>query len=221
MTNTVTAVQPESLEIISKLGDLYGGAVDHIITTIGIVAGLIGVIIPLMVAFFQYRAAKNEEEKLRSLVKLEMEQARQDLKNTFAIEIEAIRKEFTQDIDKRMQKVSRKVASMDGWYLIKNGQECVAKKIGAMALKNFSEAGSLFIKSEDDQGIQACIKNMDDAFKILTSEDLEISNFGAEAAFLDFIEQLKKVERTTAFTTSVIILASSFELAKKKLSPRK
>ena len=90
------------LEVLEKVDAFYKTSWDHLIIFGSIAALVIGVVVPLLLQFAQFRLFKREEAAVAQAIKAQVEQAKTSLAETHKQELASLRQEISASLDNKV-----------------------------------------------------------------------------------------------------------------------
>jgi len=142
IADTIKHSSTESIDLLGKMDSFYNNAWTKLILVITIAFTIIGIVVPLLIQWYQKRELKIGEDKLR-----------EDIKNAIAVATADFTKYVDEQVQKKFneldEKVSKHLANLDGKTFQLQGQILFSQgdhsSIGPLlvALESFAKADRL------------------------------------------------------------------------------
>ncbi len=201
-----------SVEILNSVNEFYTSAWNMLIIYTSILLAVVGVIIPLILTWWQNRTLKFREEALKN-----------ELQNIFDVKVKKLNTEFSEKvnemIDEKLNKtedfVSKKVSQAVATSFHIQGSNFLKQKDYFSAIRDYLYAGNKYLIAEDHLNLTRVNKVLLNNIKHLNSEmlyDLKLLDCGIE----DYINAIQKNNTTDVFTEIIRKLKKSVHTIKKK-----
>lgn len=90
MHDTLVIKQFSDLDVLDKVNTFYTSSWDRLIITVSIAFGIVGIIIPLIIQWYQRKTLQLSEDNLQALIISEIDKAKEELKSEFTKRLEEV-----------------------------------------------------------------------------------------------------------------------------------
>jgi ABC-type transport system involved in cytochrome bd biosynthesis fused ATPase/permease subunit len=207
-------------DIAQQINGFYLEAFGHALTVVGIVFGLVGVVVPTGIAFFQARQARHELEQLRKQISDEVALAVNAQKETLLRDQAGALNAFSERSDKvitdlRAETKKELTLARAGILHVQAVMYSRNKKY-VQAFKSAVGAGLGYVKGEDFHHLRRVVEVL--ALRNLAHLDKQIleTRPELETAFERLIDRMKNCDDKGAFTDLVVKCRRELEQARNR-----
>jgi len=187
----------QEVDLIQKIDSLYNNAWNKLVIVGSVAFAIVGIIVPLVIQWYQRRTLKLSEELMKKEIAENAEEKKEEIINVISEEIEA---KF-QSYEKQLKMAN---ASSNAKIFFAQGKFNLEKNYFPVALNEFITASYSCIECEDYQTLQKLLQAiLHDCLPNLSIEeinDLKIANVGDLNSFL---EHLTKVDDRDIFQETI------------------
>ena len=185
------------IEILNHLDSFYNNAWNKLILFTTILLAIVGIIVPLIITWFQNRNLKLKEQNLRNEIELDYKKKLQIIKQDL---LKQTLKEIDEKIEKFDERQDKLRAELKGlhFHLQANATQDDTKG----KLTDFIIASEFYIKGEDYLNLRTTVDCICDEIENSSKEELkEIKEDAADIANL--IELLGEIDEKGSFTSQI------------------
>lgn len=195
----------ENYELLNQVNEFYNSAWEKLIIIGSIAFAIVGIIIPLIIQWYQKKQLKVSEEKLENKFKNEIESLKESIKE----DIKDILKEEIKDFEKKIDKIDN---ASNAKLLHLQGQKSMASKNYDAALWNFLKSARLYSKSDEYGNLQAMLEMIESLLDKITKENLDDIKITQNCDAQDIINKIQEYDEKNALDR--IIVRINLKLAK-------
>jgi hypothetical protein len=159
--------------ISNNINSLYSNAISQLTSyTLGVV-GLVGVLIPALVTYIQWKSLKTEKENLEHHITEEITKAKFAIRNELMAElkqlVETEENSLFSRVDEKFRDLEKKLECAEASTFHIQGNSQLNKKLYVLAAQDFCFATARYMRGEDELNgqrtlnslIQSCLPNLD------------------------------------------------------------
>jgi hypothetical protein len=182
------------IDIINSVNEFYNSAWEKLIIVGTIALTIIGILVPLIIQWYQKKTMILNEEKLKNHIKQEVEKIKDDL-----------RKEIKETFENEMKKFEEKIEkirsnSEAGIFHIQAISE-LDKKLYLESLRSFITAATFYVDAEDYFNLQIVLEVIEDScLKNITKSQYENIKLTRGCTLENLYEKIHPVDTKGAFT---------------------
>ena len=238
VTNALSVVPtPEILDLIQKVDTFYNTSWNHLLLYSGITITALGVVLPLLIQWFQTRSIRREEEasitKINSLVAA----ARSDLASQLRADAETQKghiaeqlkqyeamlatasKTLSDDIDKRVKEtraeLETQVKATTGNIYHVQGTMMLKAENYVPAVRSYLIAANQFALGKDELNLRRAITQINKCFSEINKDDIAKSpDIGNDYEAL--VKLLEPLDKNGGYHDSINELSKSFRAASER-----
>ncbi len=213
VTNWVTR-DVSGMDVVDKVNDLYSSMFQHFLVMISLIAGIVGVIIPILLQRFQRQEGRLQEERLNADFRNQMIAAKNEFDTKFKRisdeqnKIEATLNNAQDEIKKKLAKAHAFTAYIDAYNQHRQNNHEQAVRAAIFAAKEY-------ISADDEKPLIAVLEIVINSMAHLNMQRIEQENLADRFDQLD--SSLREVVATDALKKNIDLY---FE-ARRALKSRK
>lgn len=139
----------ETLTILEKVNSFYSGAWLQLVIYTTVMFTIIGILIPILVQFYQRRVLKLEKDSLERIIKEEIDDIGKNI-NTL----------ISDEVSRQSSKIEKRINSAEGGNFHIQGNYYLDKKWYGIALSSLAIAGKSYIDADDELNLGRIIKSI-------------------------------------------------------------
>jgi hypothetical protein len=143
----------DAIDLITKVDSFYNSAWEKLVIIVSISFGIVGIIVPFIIQWYQKKTLKISEELLKSDIETKALKIKSDLLLEIDNTLEVKMKQFDLKLEKHNASSNAKSFHLQGVSMIKEGKF-------SNALSDFVKASEDFLFSENYQNLQRSLKNI-------------------------------------------------------------
>jgi len=196
----------ETLIILEKLNSFYSNAWSQLVIYTTTLFLVIGILIPLLVQFYQRKIQKVEKEEIRKTIAGDLKKIKEELYSA----IDANLKQKTDYLEK-------KIASSEGKSFHILGKNYAEQNLYHLALDNFTTAASFYLKGEDETNLRRALTAIcTNCLPYITKNELLSSQRKLKRDLENLVEKLKEENINGRYADSIDNIECGIELAEKR-----
>lgn len=181
------------IDLIQKIDSFYSNAWDKLILFGSIAFGLAGVVIPIVIQWFQRRTIKLSEELLKNEITKSADEIKKELLNDLSEKIDQKLEHFEQHINHTNASANAKIFFAQGKFNLE-------KNYYPVALNELITASYSCIECKDYQTLQKVLQSMsNDCVPYLSKEEIKDLKVANVSDLSSFLEDLTKADDKSIF----------------------
>jgi hypothetical protein len=199
-------------DLLEKVNTFYDSAWSKLVIFTSIILAVVGVLIPLIISWFQNRNIQLREESIRRDIISEFETKNEELRCELKKSIDEIVKTKIEELDKRFEE---RIQYVDAGSYHVQATLCLNNQAFKTALDSYFNAGYCYIKGNEtynlirvNSGICECLDKADK--KVIF--DLESDGFKID----NYLKQLEKLNEKGVFTDTIKKIRKQYNSAKER-----
>lgn len=202
----------DALGILEKVNSFYDSAWNKLIIYTTILIAIIGIILPLLVTWWQNRSLKIKEESIRKDFLNEFNKQINELK-------ENINKTTEENINKKFEDLNKKLESkldcVDAGTFHIQGNNFLITKEFKEAIISYLAAGEKYIKGNDYYNLAGINENIENYLNELNKKmisEMELDGYSIS----NYLKELQRINTNGVFTAVISRLKKIYEEVKIK-----
>lgn len=193
-------------QILTAVSSFYDQAFNKLLAaTFGLIA-FIGVIVPLLVGWFQLRTLRAEKSSLLAELRLEISNEREEMRAQIDTgvqeQVSKLRVEFENRFDELSKKIERSSAMAIARTHHLQGTVFNNREKYHLAVGDFCHAASMYIKANDEANAQRCLRLLTETcLPKTTSSNLE--KFKGDESCKELIKDLDRNNENGRYTNHI------------------
>ncbi|EKD24971.1 MAG: hypothetical protein ACD_80C00142G0013 [uncultured bacterium (gcode 4)] len=215
----------ETIWFISQINAFYDSSWNKLIWAISIAFAVIGIIVPLLIQWYQGSNLKRIEREADVRLKNSLSESEESLRKDFDVINQDLKRELREGIENRLDK---KIQDYDDKLKKLESQSIAAifhlqgnTQRGVLAISDYISAANNYIECKDNMNLQTMLTSIKKILPQLSIQDLEY----LEDHWKDIKKMVDKLEKydTVSFYTTIIqeIKALIKTVSKKEVSIQK
>ncbi len=181
------------VDLVEKVDTFYNNAWDKLILVGSVAFGIVGIIIPLIIQWYQKRALKVSEELLKKDIEIQVSKMKAE-----------IMRELSPQIEEEFKKYENKIKILNAKTFFIQGKLNLEKNYHNPALGNFIAASFSFIASEDYQNLQSTLHLiLNDCIPYLSNEEINDLKISTDTNIDLLLNILKENDDKGVFSTVI------------------
>lgn len=186
-----------SFELLNQVNEFYNSAWEKLITIGSIAFAIVGVIVPLIIQWYQKKQLKISEEDLENKFKKEIE----SIKETIKAEINEILKEEVKLFEVKIKKIEN---SSNAKLLHLQGQKHVSSSNFKSALVDFLGSAKFYSRADEYGNLQPMLEMIENTLDKITKEDIEDIIVSQKYSIKEILEEINKADDKNAFDRIIV-----------------
>jgi hypothetical protein len=210
----------DSLKILETVNNFYTQSFSQLINITVAVLAFAGIVLPILITFYQKRLFKLEHEVIENSLHKKMNEELGNALAQIKLEYEAKESKFESKIEEMKEELHREVDNAKGGISHVQGCNLLAQKDYFLAFESFVQASFGYIKSKENLNLRRVISVIsDNCLPNMNSKHIE-DNDEAFSQFEELLDKLSKYDTDGSFTDQLRNLRRDFSQCKKRKSPK-
>jgi hypothetical protein len=209
----------DAIQILEKVNSFYSNSFNQLIIITIAILGFGGVILPIIMQFYQSRIYKAEQKSIQSFIASELAKGLEELKkeytNLFEIEKNKIQDQLKENKSAIEEYINKEIANANAGVYFVQGTTTVSTKRFSSAIRCYADAAELFLKGGDERNALLALDNMMKCMPELNKENYE-EDLAINKSISTLLERMESKDTTGRYTDYMIKIRTEFEKAKKK-----
>jgi hypothetical protein len=208
-----TAIQ--TIDLINKIDSFYNSAWNKLILIGSIALGIIGILVPIIIQWYQKKIYELSEENLKQELSIKMSELKEELKDTIEDQIKENIKEYEDKIEKLTSSANAKVFHIQGNGLLKEGDY-------NEAMANYIIATEDYFKSDDYSNLQNTLSLIcDNCLPKLSKEEVNDIKISHNQDLEGLLNVLDKADKNGTLLTQIRNIRIKMEKLPEKKADKK
>jgi hypothetical protein len=223
------------IEILEKVNAFYDTQWNHFLIYTAVLVGVVGVLVPILLQFYQTRMFKKEEDATSNRIKQQIKDMKSEIADALTLEFKhsqeetsialasnqkqvdeevvRLREDFAKLVDVAKKKLEKDISGAQaGLFHIQGNTQ--AKTYPPLAIESYISAACYDIIAEDEYHLRRVLVNISDCLKKVTKVAFQDeSHF---AGFSPMIETLEKIYTNNQYTDIIKDLKKEMTAAKER-----
>jgi len=173
----------KSIEYINQVNEFYNSAWEKLIIGGGVFIALVGIILPILIQFWQNQNLKHREKLLLDELKIKIDEAKIELRSVIENEVLQQNIQFKKDVDIKLESTQGKLLHNQGNFFFQTNND--------KALYSFIRSSYHYINSKDQVLLLKIIGMMLYIIKKMTKKEIEEFEEKRNLTLKEFIEKIE------------------------------
>jgi len=173
-------MQNETINLIQQVNEFYDSAWNKLILTGGIALSIIGVLVPIIIQWWQKKYLTLEKENIKNEIEKKMDEKYIELINTKFSEMDELN--------------NKNIFKLKGISFHLQGNSSLAENDLTGALDDYYYAADLYCKGEDHQNLITVLNNIIKIIEDVSKESFEELIETREINLNEFFNNIKKID---------------------------
>ena len=157
--DTLVIKQFSDLDVLDKVNTFYTSSWDRLIITVSIAFGIVGIVMPLIIQWYQKKTLQLSEDNLKALIISEIENTKEELKSDFSKRLEDVIITYDAKIENLIYETYAQA------YHLQSRINYDSKKY-VDAFIDIIDAGSKYLHAQKYDQVKAILKAIDEIILI-------------------------------------------------------
>jgi len=218
MPQPQNGLEISGVELLQRVASFYEDAWAILLVLVIIFLTFVGVIIPIMIRWYQQRTFRIEGESLKQEIKKQVEEIRASLSTELSAEMAVKEKQRQTQLDSRMAEMKgsldKQARGIQGGVFFVQGRANLAQRWYALGLQSFLSSAKDFVESEEEENLQSVLELIiDQVLPNLTKETINDPQLELVTDFDQLIPILEKINERGRYTNSIRKLKGAWKEA--------
>ncbi|HLO69831.1 MAG TPA: hypothetical protein VK167_03125 [Flavipsychrobacter sp.] len=208
MHDTLVIKQFSDLDVLDKVNTFYTSSWDRLIITVSIAFGIVGIIIPLIIQWYQRKTLQLSEDNLQALIISEIDKAKEELKSEFTKRLEEVIHTYDTKIEDVISETYARTYHLQARINF-DSENYVRSFVDIMDACNY------YPKTEHNEQIKVILRTIDELIlSKVKSEELKSLNDEDKSTIQDTLGTLVKMDDTEIVKIAEDLLKKYNEMIK-------
>jgi hypothetical protein len=242
-TNTASqTAQLNPFDLLAQVNSFYDTAWQRLLIFFSFVAGVVGVVVPILLQFYQRAAFRRDEKAIDEKIKQLVEAGKLSLKKDLGSDLDSHRKTFSDLISQYDEKIAASITSIkqeqsenqakmrdefakqnsrtEGMSFFVQGALLQSQENYILASGSFINASEGLLAADDHANLRRALDRLKDCLKNIKKSDIETHD-EIKPNFDSLIDELKKQNQTGQFSDIIRVINKEFKAASERQSSPK
>jgi len=198
--DTLRMPSKDSMDLLNKMDSFYNNSWSKLMIVVTIAFSIIGIIMPILVQWYQKKELKLSEEKLRLEIKQEIDDA-----------LKVMRSDFKKEIDEQLAPL--RMETRAGLHHIQ-GLLMTTRKSYNNAARDYLNAVKFYLQSNVDSGLTNAFKEFIKLMPNCTVEGLATALKKQNTTFEDALKKIKDLDKEGKHSISIETIENLYKTLK-------